>query len=398
MFSKLLKIPVILLLLCGVSFGQAHPRGRVAPKNLQALKNVSHKKFAAHLKSLPIANEPTWDSVALGLVGPIKDQSQCGSCWNFSGVCVVETAQAVGNPGTSPPDLAEEYVMQCLQNGGCNGDDNTSVLAAAKSGGLPLTSAYGPYTSGNGSVGQCKYNSSMKMFTVQDWGFSNSTGQGVASTQDIKNCIKSYGVVGSGVDASAFDNYQPGTILSGVGHSIDHDIALVGWDDSKGAWKLRNSWGTDWGNAGYMWIKYGAYDVGTEAVFAYVTPAPTPVPPSPTPPTPPGPTPVPPIPPVPPTPPVYTTYSGPLSGSVGRQQLGGTVTATVNGSSIQVSISGYAGNKGVSGSSVLTAGSSSACAVPSASSCSTMRTVIHTTPINRRAMRQRQRVSIRTRF
>ena len=40
--------------------------------------------------------------------------------------------------------------------------------------------------------------------------------------------------------------------------SPNHAIVLTGWDDSKGAWRLRNSWGTSWGSSGYMWIKYGS--------------------------------------------------------------------------------------------------------------------------------------------
>ena len=66
--------------------------------------------------------------------------------------------------------------------------------------------------------------------------------------------------------------------MAGDGRSIDHDVILAGWDDSKGAWLMRNSWGTGWACQGYGWIAYGADSIGTEAVFARVV---NPNPPSP---------------------------------------------------------------------------------------------------------------------
>src|SRR5690606_12507461 len=47
-------------------------------------------------------------------------------------------------------------------------------------------------------------------------------------------------------------------------------IVLVGWDDSKNAWLMRNSWGTNWGEDGYMWIDYGSNSIGAYAAWAMV--------------------------------------------------------------------------------------------------------------------------------
>lgn len=188
------------------------------------------------------------------------------NCWDFSGTgCVTIALVKAGQIPNSSNQASEQYTLDCGQNGGCSGDDNTTVLTWAKSTGLPLDSDYGSYSA---SSRRCSYTSSMKLYKITDWGFCTSGGNGVASTADIKAAIVAYGCVGCAVDAGFSD---PGTgVISGGGNNIDHDVILVGWDDSKGrggAWIMRNSWGTGWGNGGYAWIEYGSYSIGTEAVW-----------------------------------------------------------------------------------------------------------------------------------
>ncbi len=229
------------------------------------------------------ATEPTWDSVALGWVPPIKDQGQCGSCWCFSGTGVVEIAYWM--VGLNTVVLSEEYTLSCGKNGGCDGDDNTTVLEWAKATGLPLTSDYGAYAA---QAGTCNFKPGMTLYKADDWGFvDGAQGNGVTPAQQIKDAIKAYGCAGSGVAAGGDSFWDSGTGI-GVGTSdqIDHDVIIVGWDDSKGStsvavnitggkavltcWKMRNSWNTSWGNAGYAWVREGAYGLGTEAVWAKI--------------------------------------------------------------------------------------------------------------------------------
>jgi C1A family cysteine protease len=256
-------------------------RGRIAPKNLQALRALARLRHPNLIRNLPNATAASYDSRTLGIVPPIEDQGQCGSCWDFSGTEVVEVALIKAGYGKADGSfaLSQQYTLDCGQNGGCGGDDNTTVLAWAKSTGLPLVKDYGPYTA---SAGKCAYTSSMPLYKISDWGFVD-TQTGVSSTQLVKNTIVQFGIVGCAVAAgNDWDNVGPNDTITGTSTGIDHDVAIVGWDDahdngdkSKGAWIMRNSWGTSWGGAGYAWIKYGADSIGTESVWATATPSTT---------------------------------------------------------------------------------------------------------------------------
>lgn len=277
-----------------------HGRGRVAPTaaKLKAMKEESHRLHGLKLRALPHTTAASFDCRTMGWVPPIVDQAQCGSCWDFSGtgICVSAFMKAMGTAAPGP--LSEQYALDCGNNGGCNGDDNTTVLIWAQKTGLPTTTDYGPYTA---QAGNCK--SGSKLYQISGWGFCDGTGNGVTDTQKIKDAMVAYGPIGCAVAAGGSNFWDTGLgIDSGTSTSIDHDVIIVGWDDSKGtkgAWLVRNSWGTGWGIQGYCWIEYGADQIGTEAVFAYVTWTPPPLPPGPTPPSPIPPGPIPPPPPTP---------------------------------------------------------------------------------------------------
>ncbi len=279
-----------------------HGRGRkVDPIKLAKLKAESYRLHHLKLKALPRTTAATFDCVSMGWVPPIVDQGQCGSCWDFSGTGMCVSAFMKSQGTNAPGPLSEQYTLDCYQNGGCDGDDNTTVLIHAKSVGLPTTVDYGPYTA---SVGQCK--AGVKLYQITDWGFvDGGQGQGVTDTQKIKDAMVAYGPIGCAVAAGGTDFWNNGTgIDTGNSDQIDHDVILVGWDDAKswkrevitidavtgkqsstfqtgqGCWKMRNSWGTTWGNQGYAWVAYGADQIGTEAVWCTVA-GNSPIPPNP---------------------------------------------------------------------------------------------------------------------
>jgi C1A family cysteine protease len=94
----------------------------------------------------------------------------------------------------------------------------------------------------------------------------------VPSIAAIKQAIYDHGPVSAAVCAGlSFSDYTGGYVFeTHECSSVDHAIVLVGWDDNQGAngiWLLRNSWGTSWGEGGYMRIGYGVNNVGFAANY-----------------------------------------------------------------------------------------------------------------------------------
>ncbi|MDE2100660.1 MAG: hypothetical protein KGL39_25675 [Patescibacteria group bacterium] len=308
-----------------------HPRGRKAMS--AEMRAHFHRKAAArndnHVAKLPKCTTASFDANIFGALLPTDDQGQCGDCYGVSAFDVC--SDALIKAGKLPNDstkgrLASQYGLDNSQvfQGGCGGGDEAQVIDFVMTTGAPLTSDYGPYTASPGRQKQVG-----TVYKIANYGYCTpSQEQGVASTQDMKNCIAQYGSISVALDASEFDNYTGGTI-TGNGTNVDHAIKCEGWDDnhdngdgSKGAWIVRNQWGQadantvsfqsqPWGITingvtGRAWMKYGADSIGTEAIWVSGG-TPPPVPPGPVPPPPVPPTP--PVAPVPPTPPTPGTIS-----------------------------------------------------------------------------------------
>lgn len=266
------------------------PVATIPPKDLDARVAASWARHKNRLQSLPVVTATSWDSRQLGLVPPIKDQSSCGSCWNFSGTGGCESAAL--KAGYGKPDgsfgFSEQYTMDCYPTGKCNGDWPETVYEHGKKIGIAVWKNYGDYKAYprayNANSGSCQ-SSGLKLFTIADYGYVGSS-SGVPSVQSIKDALVKYGPLSVAVAAdTAWSNYRAGTVFAGRATGINHAVMIVGWDDSKGragAWIVRNSWGTSWGDGGYMWSEYGANQIGYGAMWCSVNalpPAPDPLPP-----------------------------------------------------------------------------------------------------------------------
>ena len=227
---------------------------------------------------------------------PIKDQGNTFACWAFATVGVLENQIKIKDNTTK--DLSEQYLCQCNSDGytcpnntygGFEAHDYfLSKYVNGESGAGTVYEADLPFT---GSSGSCNPPHTHHE-KIASWAYVGSKNS-VASTDAIKQAIYDHGPVWTSVCVgNQFSNYSGGVFSTNESSSCsggtNHAVVLVGWDDSTGTWLLRNSWGTNWGESGYMRIKYGTSGIGTRTSYvvygssATATPAPTstPLPPT----------------------------------------------------------------------------------------------------------------------
>lgn len=223
--------------------------------------------------SMPTSTLPDsfdWREEAGGLP-PIKNQDGCGSCWAFGTVAPLECNIKIKEGITE--DLSEQWLLSCNTDGySCNGGwwcheyfkPNGAKTDPCGDSGAVLEQ-YFPYVAYDAPC-NCPYPHD---YFINDWAYVGPVDD-VATVEQIKQAIYTYGPVSVAVCVnSAFQGYSGGIFSGPTCHSINHAVALVGWDDDQGTngvWFLRNSWGSGWGEGGYMRIEYGVCDVGYRTV------------------------------------------------------------------------------------------------------------------------------------
>lgn len=187
------------------------------------------------------------------IVSPVKNQKQCGGCWAFSTVETVESMYAK-KMNVTPPTLSVQQVIDCsTNNDACKGGDTCSALYWMVNTKTALVSdAQYPLTDTSDS---CKVQP-IGTFGIQakEYNCYNHTG---IETSTISLLQK--GPVSAAVDATTWANYQGGIIQYHCGTSVNHAIQIVGYDLTGVVpyYIVRNSWGTDFGHDGYLYVKIG---------------------------------------------------------------------------------------------------------------------------------------------
>lgn len=160
--------------------------------------------------------------------------------------------------------LSPEQLVECDRtSSGCNGGlQERAYNYIKRNGGIEEEVNY-PYTSGvNGTTGSCAADKSKFVLTVKSY-------TKISGETDMSNYVLATGPVSIAVDASTWSSYTGG-ILSVCPTQINHAVQAVGVDTVNGYWKVRNSWSEDWGEAGFIRLKYGADTCGLTYDVTYV--------------------------------------------------------------------------------------------------------------------------------
>lgn len=208
---------------------------------------------------------------------PIRIQGTCGSCWAFAALGAMECAVLI-NDGTTV-DLSEQWLISCTDSGDCTGGWHYNAFSYLMENGLTdpcgdwgaVFEADFPYVALDTIPCECPY---VHPYWLNDWAFVGSP-SGIPTVEQLKQAILDHGPVAVALYANgAFVGYTGGVFNACEDEWINHEVVLVGWDDSlgtSGAWRIRNHWDTSWGEQGYGWIEYECSRIGYAAAYVEYT-------------------------------------------------------------------------------------------------------------------------------
>ena len=203
-----------------------------------------------------------------GAVTPVKNQGQCGSCWAFSTTGAIEGAYQIKTGELK--SFSEQQLVSCdnKRNGGSDLGCNGGIMDSAfeyidDNDGLCYEEDY-KYTSGTtGKTGSCKKT------CVEDSYSDVSRYVDVMPDSDealMHALIEGPVSVAIQADQPKFQMYGSGVLpASDCGDKLDHGVLVVGWgtENNMKYWIVKNSWGPEWGDDGYIKLEKGVEGSGT---------------------------------------------------------------------------------------------------------------------------------------
>jgi C1A family cysteine protease len=210
----------------------------------------------------------SFDWRAQGGVTPVKNQGSCGSCWAFCAAAAFES-QILIHSGLEE-NLSEQAVLSCnTEDDGCGGGWMSTAYDLWMDYGAVREScmAYHEVDTDPCTQTSCEVAAALDgYYYVGD------------DVNDIKQALLGGPVAVAMAACGGFGSYTSGC-YEDTCSEINHGVTIVGWDDDmcsgEGAWIVKNSWGPDFGDNGYINMKYGTCLIGYAAEALNYTPAQT---------------------------------------------------------------------------------------------------------------------------
>jgi len=194
----------------------------------------------------PVPNGVDWRTQ--GAVSGVKNQGSCGSCWSFSTTGALESAYKLKHGVMN--SYSEQQLVDCCgakgyQCQGCSGAWPEWALNYINAVGIVSESSYA-YT---GRVGNCAVSGGSKILAGSPYRILTA-----GDTGSLKSAVGSE-PISVCLDATNWSSYRSG-VFNNCGKTLNHAVLLIGYDND-GNWIVKNSWGTSWGESGYIRLASG---------------------------------------------------------------------------------------------------------------------------------------------
>lgn len=213
-------------------------------------------------------------------VSSVKWQGACGTCWAFAAIAAFEGNYAIVNNldiSDGSIDLSEQDVVNCATSLNCNegGWVENTFKHLIDSGGV--TEQQSPYLA---RYDQCQSFDS-RGFRAVNWNYLNRYGAIPAESQ-IKAALCEHGPISAGIFATEalmiHKRQQNESVFREpwadiAGNEMNHFVTIIGWDDGKQAWLIKNSWDRDWGDNGFAWIAWRSNNIGLWSAWVQAAPS-----------------------------------------------------------------------------------------------------------------------------
>ena len=212
--------------------------------------------------------DPAFDWRDSGNVTPADDQGSCGSCWAFASVGALESKILIA--GGSQYDLSEQQVISCNSYGYscCGGSMNALQFWYSQGPMQESCTGYGDFTTSCPPDTTNVACSSMDACAELDYNTTGYYTVDMSNNDNIKASLLTDGPSYFRYDvysdfSTHWNSAAPGAVYTQASGTLvgGHAVLIIGWDDSKGAWLCKNSWGPSGGpdSDGTFWIAYSGH-------------------------------------------------------------------------------------------------------------------------------------------